>query len=1092
MSIPISQKVDLLYKQAFGVTKTDTEANKSPSNESIASPLLIRGDTQWTQSDQIPGVAAATAGLVTAYTGTGAKECTADNTTVPVGGVYPTWKTDLTYWIPAEFGSTYSVSVFVDDAGVADPTSTGTQIFAAGSGGTGEFFYNYQSGVLNFIGETIPTALTSTKVLYIVGYRYIGLTGVTNLPDGTQIGNLAITDQTVTGQDTDANIIFTPNGTGQVVTSGNITASYFYGNGSQLTGIDASGIQNGTSNVRIPDVDGNIELNVDGALIANIDSTGIIATGVGTFTGNVSGSNLTSAGVVEVTGNVIGGNLTTVGLVNATGNVAGGNLTSSGVVEVTGNVIGGNITTVGVVAATGNVSGGNLTTAGAVEATGNGTFGNVAGGNLVSASFFTGTLIDGTSNITVNNDGNIDLVSVGNTTVVITGTGANIVGTVNANGVGTFGSIITPSVTGTTGNLTLTAGSSDDYIEIRPTGTGQVHVGGFKIESLGAPTASTDAATKQYVDDVAQGLAVQAPAIVASTGTYAAMSTGTVTYDNGTAGVGATLTTTVALTAIDGVTLTVGDRIVIKDEAGGDLPNNGIYTYTSSTVLTRATDFDTPTEMAGGDFVFVQQGTDYNDTGWVMTDPVTTVGTSNVTFVQFSGAGSFTAGAGLTLTGTVFSVNTDNLTTDISGGNVVVKTSAQLTTPNIGAATGTSLTATGNVAGGNLTTGGVVTAVGNISGGNVAGTTGTFTDIGGSLTTAAQPNVTSLGTLVDLTVTGNVDGGNINTGGLVDATGNVSGGNLTTAGLVLATGNVTGGNITTAGVVEATGNVSGGNLTTAGNIDTTAGIFNGDGFGISNIAAGNIVGLNLSGISNGTSNVDIATADGNITLSVDGTSNVAVIDATGLVVTGTTGVSGTVTAPAFTANTGLFTGDGGGLSNVVGANVTGEVAFAAVANSVAGGNVTGQVANALVSGTVYTAAQPNITSVGTLTSITSSGDANIAGVVNIGASEISTIGADSVTTTAITSEIIAQFPVAGLNGAEFLVKSIDTPGTKYGVATVLAVTDGTNVDFSIYGQAFLGTTTGTLSVAISGANIALSTTPASSNSTVWTTQYRSI
>jgi len=1091
MSIPISQKVDLLYKQAFGVTKTDTEGNKSPSNEAIASPLLNRGDTLWTQSDQIPGTAAGVASIVQAYTGSSAAECTADNTTVPVGGVYPTWKTSLTYWIPAEFGSTYSVKVYVDDAGVADPTSTGTQIFGAGSGGTGEFFYNYQSGVLNFIGETIPTALTSSKVLYIVGYRYIGKTGVNNLPD-SQIGNLDITDQTITGQDTNANIIFTPNGTGQVVTSGNITASYFYGNGSQLTGIDASGIQNGTSNVRIPDVDGNIELNVGGSLIANIDSTGIVATGVGTFTGNVSGSNLTSAGVVEVTGNVIGGNLTTVGLVSATGNVAGGNITTAGVVEATGNVIGGNITTVGVVAATGNVSGGNITTAGEVEATGNITGGNVDGGNLVSANFFTGTLIDGTSNITITNNGNIDLVSAGNSTAVISGTGLDITGTVDANGAGTFGSIITPSVTGTTGNLTLTAGSSDDYVEIRPTGTGQVHVGGFKIESLGAPTASTDAATKQYVDDLAQGLAIQAPAIVASTGTLATMSGGTVTYDNGTAGVGATLTISGStLTAIDGVTLSTDDRIVIKDEATS--AHNGIYTYTSTTVLTRATDFDTPTEMAGGDFVFIQQGTLYNDTGWVMTDPVTTVGTSDVTFVQFSGAGSFTAGAGLTLTGTEFSVNIDGVTTDIQGGNVVVKTSAQFTTPDIGAATGTSLSATGNVAGGNLTTAGVVSATGNITGGNVAGTTGTFTDVAGSLTTAAQPNVTSVGTLVDLTVTGNVDGGNINTGGLVDATGNVNGGNLTSGGVVEVTGNVIGGNVTTAGVVAATGNVSGGNLTTAGNIDTTAGIFNGDGFGISNIAAGNIVGLNLSGISNGTSNVDIATADGNITLSVDGTSNVAVIDATGITVGGTIKATGTLTAPAFTANTGLFTGDGGGLSNVAGANVTGEVAFAAVANSVAGANVTGQSANALVAGTVYTAAQPNITSVGTLTSITSSGDADIAGVVNIGASEISTVGADTATTTAVTAgQVIAEFPVAGLNGVEFLVKGIDTAGTKYSVATVLAVTDGTTVDFSIYGQAFIGTTTGALSVAISGANIALSTTPASSNSTVWTSQYRSI
>ena len=73
----------------------------------------------------------------------------------------------------------------------------------------------------------------------------------------------------------DANIILTPNGTGQVVTSGNVTASFFYGNGSQLTGIDATGIQNGTSNVRIPVADGNIELNVDGALTANVTDTGM-------------------------------------------------------------------------------------------------------------------------------------------------------------------------------------------------------------------------------------------------------------------------------------------------------------------------------------------------------------------------------------------------------------------------------------------------------------------------------------------------------------------------------------------------------------------------------------------------------------------------------------------------------------------------------------------------------------------------------------------------------------------------------------------------------------------------------------------------
>ena len=156
MAIPQDQIVDLLYKQAFGVTKTDTAAIKSPSNESIPSPALIRGDTIWVQSNLIPSIAAPTTDIVQAYTGANAVQTVADNTTVPISGVYPTWKTNLTNWIPQEFGATYSVQVWVDNPGVSNPTLTGTQIFADGSGGTGQYYYNYQSGVLNFIGETIP------------------------------------------------------------------------------------------------------------------------------------------------------------------------------------------------------------------------------------------------------------------------------------------------------------------------------------------------------------------------------------------------------------------------------------------------------------------------------------------------------------------------------------------------------------------------------------------------------------------------------------------------------------------------------------------------------------------------------------------------------------------------------------------------------------------------------------------------------------------------------------------------------------------------------------------------------------------------
>ena len=129
------------------------------------------------------------------------------------------------------------------------------------------------------------------------------------------------------------------------------------------------------------------------------------------------------------------------------------------------------------------------------------------------------------------------------------------------------------------------------------------------------------------------------------------------TYDNGTAGVGATLTFGSTISAIDGVTLSNGDRILVLGYTGADEPLNGIYTRTSGTVWTRSTDFDTAAEIAGGDFVFNTEGTIYNNTGWVQTNNVATVGTDDVIFQQFSGAGTYTAGIGLSLSGSTFNVN---------------------------------------------------------------------------------------------------------------------------------------------------------------------------------------------------------------------------------------------------------------------------------------------------------------------------------------------------------------------------------------------------------------------------------------------------
>jgi len=189
--------------------------------------------------------------------------------------------------------------------------------------------------------------------------------------------------------------------------------------------------------------------------------------------------------------------------------------------------------------------------------------------------------------------------------------------------------------------------------------SGGINAGSNAITGVATPVNNTDAANKEYVDTVAQGLHVHAQVHALADTPLATITGNTVTYSNGSSGIGATLTLATALNLaggdIDGDTdLAVGDRIIINGESTA--AHNGIYVITSTTVLTRADDFNTAVEMAGGDFVFVTHGSTYADTGWVLSEAVTTVGTTGVTFVQFSGAGAYTAGAGLTQTGTTFDV----------------------------------------------------------------------------------------------------------------------------------------------------------------------------------------------------------------------------------------------------------------------------------------------------------------------------------------------------------------------------------------------------------------------------------------------------
>jgi hypothetical protein len=203
---------------------------------------------------------------------------------------------------------------------------------------------------------------------------------------------------------------------------------------------------------------------------------------------------------------------------------------------------------------------------------------------------------------------------------------------------------------------TISATDTNGGISLDPNGTGHISVNSARIENLANPENPQDAATKAYVDAATQGLHIHATVKAATGATLATITGGSVTYDNGTSGVGATLTLGTALTALDNYNLQNGDRILVKNQATA--AHNGIYIWaTGGTVLTRSNDFDTASEIAGGDFVFVDSGDNYSNTGWVTTDEVNTVGSDPVNWIQFSGAGTFLAGDGLLLNGSTFNIN---------------------------------------------------------------------------------------------------------------------------------------------------------------------------------------------------------------------------------------------------------------------------------------------------------------------------------------------------------------------------------------------------------------------------------------------------
>jgi len=248
--------------------------------------------------------------------------------------------------------------------------------------------------------------------------------------------------------------------------------------------------------------------------------------------------------------------------------------------------------------------------------------------------------------------GSIANEKLANSSITINGTATALGGSINiTSGVSSVsGTTSQISVSATTGDITLSLPSAVTF------------PGSVTLNA--APTEDLQAATKGYVDSVAQGLDIKASVKAATTenGTLAT------DFDNGS--------------VVDGVTLATGDRILIKNQT--DETTNGIYVVAASGAPTRSADMNAGSEFPSA-FTFVEAGTSNADKGFVCTNNSVTLGETNITFSQFSGAGTFVAGNGLTLTGNSFSINTA-VTVDVSTTQTLTNktlTSPVLTTPSI-------------------------------------------------------------------------------------------------------------------------------------------------------------------------------------------------------------------------------------------------------------------------------------------------------------------------------------------------------------------------------------------------------------------------
>jgi len=588
-------------------------------------------------------------------------------------------------------------------------------------------------------GVTVQTTTGAISASPSQTYTYLTVSQTSQLPNSRYIG----ASNGLTTTDGGAQGLF------NITTTGALSALVSSGTGIQVktssTAISARSVAVSTAGLSITNgdgVSGNPTLALTGAPLnlANLSSNGLLTI---TTAGGVGATSIvgTASQIAVTFGDAVGGSPTIAIASNPTLPGTAGTLLPSGTTaERSGSPTNGTLrynTDIALLEAYLNGAWTSLASGSGVTSIATGT--GLTGGPITS----TGTIsIDSTgvtagsytaANITVNAQGQITSASSNSSLVTsfsagTTGftpssatTGAvTLAGVLNVANGGTGAATLTGYVYGNgTGAMTAAttipnAGLTNSSLTIGTTaislGSSSLTLGGLtSVAVTQDPVSALQLATKQYVDTQAStGLSYHQPVQAATTGTLASITGGTVTYNNGTAGVGATLTLSVALTVLDGYTLLNTNRILVKDQA--DQTQNGVYTWaTGGTVLTRATDADTygsgVNQLSVNDYFFTQNGTVNKGVSYVLSSPTGTItfGTSNIVFSEFSTSQVYTGTAPINISGTVISLNTvpvasggTNLTSYAAGDLLYASGTTTLAKLTIGA-TNYVLTSSGTV-----------------------------------------------------------------------------------------------------------------------------------------------------------------------------------------------------------------------------------------------------------------------------------------------------------------------------------------------------------------------------------------------------------